>query len=162
MLDQDQIREILPHRGPALLLERVLELEPGVRALGTRRVRPDDPFLEGHFPGRPVMPGAAIIELMAQLAGVLTMRTLPEHMHKEGVALLGLDKARFRRPVFPGDEIAVEISIVQRRDPIWRFEAVATVQGERVADATLLAGLISADANERGLSAHRTGIGRKG
>jgi 3-hydroxymyristoyl/3-hydroxydecanoyl-(acyl carrier protein) dehydratase len=64
--------------------------------------------------------------------------------------------------VFPGDEIAIEIGIIQRRDPIWRFEAVATVEGERVADATLLAGLISADANERGLSAHRTGIGRKG
>ncbi len=161
-LDQEQIREILPHRGPALLIERVLELEPGVRALGTRLIHADDPFLEGHFPGQPVVPGAILIEMMAQMAGVLTMRTLPERMRAEGVALLGLDKARFRHPVFPGAEIAVEIAIVQRRDPIWRFKAVATVGGVRVADATLLAGLTSADASKRGLSAHRTGIGRKG
>jgi len=161
-LEQDEIREILPHRGPALLIERVVALEPGVRALGTRLIHADDPFLEGHFPGQPVVPGAIIIEMMAQMAGVLTMRTLPEHMRAEGVALLGLDRARFRHPVFPGSEIAVEIAILQRRDPIWRFEAVATVGGVRVADATLLAGLTSADASQRGLSAHRTGIGRKG
>ena len=134
MLDQDEIRKILPHRGPALLLERVTELEPGVRARGTRRVRPDDAFLEGHFPDKPVVPGAVIIELMAQLAGVLTMRTLPERMRGEGVALLGLDKARFRRPVVPGDEIVVEIAIGHRRDPIWRFEATATV-GESSTEA---------------------------
>ena len=160
MLDQDQIRQILPHRGPALLLERVLELEPGVRALGTRRIRPDDPFLEGHFPGQPVVPGAAIIEMMAQLAGVLTLRTLPERMRAEGVALLGLDKTRFRRAVFPGDEVTIEVTITQRRDPVWRFDAVVTVGEERVAEASLLAGLITRD--ERGLSVHRTGIGRKG
>jgi len=159
-LDQDQIREILPHRGPALLLERVLELEPGVRARGTRRVSPDDAFLEGHFPGQPVVPGAVIIELMAQMAGVLTMLTLPDRMRGEGVALLGLDNARFRKPVHPGDEIVIEIAIAHRRDPIWRFEATATVGEDRVAEASLLAGLIGREA--RGLSAHRTGIGRKG
>jgi len=160
VLDQDQIRQILPHRGPALLLERVLELEPGVRALGTRRIHPDDPFLEGHFPGQPVVPGAAIIEMMAQLAGVLTLRTLPERMRAEGVALLGLDKTRFRRALFPGDEVTIEVTITQRRDPVWRFDAVVTVGDERVAEASLLAGLITRD--ERGLSVHRTGVGRKG
>jgi len=160
VLDQDQIRQILPHRGPALLLDSVLELEPGVRALGKRRIRPDDPFLEGHFPGQPVVPGAAIIEMMAQMAGVLTLRTLPERMRAEGVALLGLDKTRFRRAVFPGDEVMIEVTITQRRDPVWRFEAVARVGEERVAEASLLAGLITRD--ERGLSVHRTGIGRKG
>lgn len=160
MLDQEQIQEILPHRGPALLIERVIDLEPGVRARGTRLVRPGDPFLEGHFPGQPVVPGAVIIEMMAQMAGVLTLCTLPELMRTEGVALLGLDKARFRRAVFPGDEIAVEVRIAHRRDPVWRFDAVATVGEERVAEASLLAGLITRD--ERGLSAHRSGIGRKG
>jgi len=160
VLDQDQIRQILPHRGPALLLDRVLELEPGVRALGKRRIRPDDPFLEGHFPGQPVVPGAAIIEMMAQMAGVLTLRTLPERMRAEGVALLGLDRTRFRRAVFPGDEVTIEVTITQRRDPVWRFDAVVTVGEERVAEASLLAGLITRD--ERGLSVHRTGIGRKG
>ena len=160
MLDQDQIRQILPHRGPALLLDSVLELEPGVRALGKRRIRPDDPFLEGHFPGQPVVPGAAIIEMMAQMAGVLTLRTLPERMRAEGVALLGLDKTRFRRAVFPGDEVMIEVTITQRRDPVWRFEAVARVGEERVAEALLLAGLITRD--ERGFSVHRTGVGRKG
>ncbi len=157
-LDRAGIEKILPHRGGALILEEVLELEPGARAIGIKRVREGDSFLEGHFPGKPVMPAAAIIELMAQVAGVLTLLTLPERMRGEGVALLGLDKARFRRPIFPGDDLLVEVTIGQRRDPIWRFEAVARVGKEKVADATLLAALMSKD--ERGLSALRSGLGR--
>jgi 3-hydroxyacyl-[acyl-carrier-protein] dehydratase len=157
-LDRSGIEKILPHRGGALILEEVLELKPGERAVGIKRVREDDPFLEGHFPERPVMPAAAIIELMAQVAGVLTLLTLPERMRGEGVALLGLDRARFRRPVFPGDELAVEVTIGQRRDPIWKFDAVARVGAEKVAEAGLLAGLTSKE--ERGLSAQRSGLGR--
>jgi 3-hydroxyacyl-[acyl-carrier-protein] dehydratase len=158
-LDRGGIEKILPHRGGALILEEVLELEPGQRAVGIKRVRADDPFLEGHFPERPVMPAAAIIELMAQVAGVLTLLTIPEHMRKEGVALLGLDKTRFRRPVFPGDEITVEVTIVQRRDPIWKFTAVARVGEEKVAEADLLAGLTSKE--ERALSVLRSDRGRE-
>ena len=158
-LEREQIEQILPHRGPALLLDRVLEVAPGKRAVGFRRIRTGDPFLEGHFPDRPVVPGATIIEMMAQVAGVLTMLTLPERMRGEGVALLGLDRTRFRRPVVPGDDLTVEIEIAHRRDPIWRFDGLARVGEERVVEASLLAGLLSSD---RGLSAHRTGIGRKG
>ena len=149
---------MLPHRDVALILEEVLEVKPGDRAMGLRRVRIGDSFLEGHFPGQPVMPGSAIIECMAQLAGVLTYMTLPDPMRREGVALLGLDRTRFRRPVCPGDDLVIEVSIVQRRDPIWKFRAEARVGDEKVAEALLLAGLLSKE--KRGLSSHRSGQGR--
>jgi 3-hydroxyacyl-[acyl-carrier-protein] dehydratase len=140
--DQDRIRELLQHRGPALLLERVLEVTPGKRAVGLKTVRPGDPFLDGHFPEQPVMPGAAIVECMAQLAGVLTSLTIPEMVKTGGLALLGIDRTRFRRPVFPDETLRIEITIVQRRDPIWKFHCIAWVGEEKAAEATLKAGLL--------------------
>jgi 3-hydroxyacyl-[acyl-carrier-protein] dehydratase len=143
--DQDRIRELLPHRGPALILERVLEVVPGERAVGLKTVRPEDEFLEGHFPGRPVMPGAAIVECMAQLAHVLTSLTIPKTVKTGGLALLGIDRTRFRRPVFPGETIRIEITIIQRRDPIWKFHGVAWVDEEKAAETTLKGGLLDSE-----------------
>ncbi len=143
-LDQARIRELLPHRGAALLLERVIEVVPGKRAVGFKTVRAEDRFLEGHFPGQPVMPGAAIVECMAQLAGVLTTLTIPKTVSTGGLALLGIDRTRFRRPVFPDETLRIEITILQRRDPIWKFHAIAWVGKEKAAEATLKAGLLSA------------------
>lgn len=153
-MDQDRIAEVLPHRPPALLIERITEVKPGEYAVGFKDVHPDDPFLEGHFPGRPLMPGAAIIECMAQVAGVLTHATAPEAVKASGMALLGIDKTRFRRAVHPGDSLRIEVRIVQRRDPVWRFQAYAWVGDEKAAEALLIAGLTSK--GEWGLSAART------
>jgi 3-hydroxyacyl-[acyl-carrier-protein] dehydratase len=142
-LDQDGIRELIPHRGSALILERVTEAKPADYAIGFKTVREDDPFLEGHFPGQPVMPGVAIIECMAQLAGVLTHVTIPEEIQTGEIMLLGLDRARFRRPVLPGETLRLKVRIVHRRDPLWKFECVAWVGEEKAAEALIKAGLAS-------------------
>lgn len=159
LMDLDRLCEVLPHRPPALLIERVTEVKPGEYAVGLKEVRPGDSFLEGHFPGLPVMPGAAIIECMAQVAGVLTQATAPEAVSESGMALLGIDKTRFRRAVFPGDTLRIEVRVLQRRDPVWKFQARASVGDERAAEALLVAGLTSK--GQWGLSASRTKPGDK-
>jgi 3-hydroxymyristoyl/3-hydroxydecanoyl-(acyl carrier protein) dehydratase len=153
--DQARIRELLPHRGAALLLERVVEVVPGKRAVGLKTIRAGDRFLDGHFPGQPVMPGAAIVECMAQLAGVLTALTIPKTVSRGGLALLGIDRTRFRRPVFPDETLRIEITVLQRRDPVWKFHGIAWVGEEKAAEGTLKAGLLS-DKGAWSLSSERS------
>lgn len=130
-----QIMEILPHRHPFLLIDTIEEVETGVRALGKKCVTVNEPFFAGHFPGNPVMPGVLIMEALAQV-GAVAMLSLPE-MKGKTAYFAGIDKARFRRKVVPGDVLMLETSIIKVKGPIGIGRAVATVDGKKVAEAEL-------------------------
>lgn len=133
-----QIQEILqrlPHRYPILLVDRVLELEPGQRVVALKNVSANEPHFQGHFPGLPIMPGVLILEAMAQ-AGAIAMLSLPENEGKIGL-FAGLDKVRFRRQVTPGDQLRLEVQIVQSRGRLGKGEGRAYVDGQLAAEAEL-------------------------
>lgn len=136
MIDRDALQEILPHRPPMLLVDAIVELEPGKRAVGVRRVTGED--CAGHFPGHPVMPGVKIAEALAQVAAVVFLGEDTTHRGRP-VYLAGLDRFRFRRPVRPGEEIRLEVRVEQARRAVVRFTAEATVGGQRVANGEILA-----------------------
>jgi 3-hydroxyacyl-[acyl-carrier-protein] dehydratase len=134
ILDVNDIRRILPHRYPFLLVDRIVELE-AERIVGIKNVTVNEPFFNGHFPDFPVMPGVLIVEAMAQTAGALAMQTLGLGAKSELVYFMTIDRARFRRPVRPGDVLRMPVKVLRRRGPVWRFEGQAFV-GERLcADA---------------------------
>ena len=134
-LDRAEIEAILPHREPFLLIDEVVELEPGARVVARKAVRPDEWYLTGHFPGRPVMPGVLIVEAMAQTGAVAV---LAEEENRGKTALFaGIDDCRFKRIVEPGDELELTCEIDRLRGPIGRGKAEARVDGELAARATL-------------------------
>lgn len=130
-----EIMDIIPHRYPFLLIDSIEELEPGVRAVGKKCVSVNEPFFQGHFPGNPVMPGALIIEALAQ-AGAVAMLSQPEWKGKTAY-FAGIDKARFRRKVTPGDVLILETEIVKIKGPVGIGRAKATVDGVTAAEAEL-------------------------
>ena len=135
ILSRAQIEEILPHRDPFLLLDEIVELEPGVRAVARKRVRDDEWYLAGHFPGRPIMPGVLIVEAMAQTGAVAV---LAEEENRGKLALFaGIDGVRFKRIVEPGDELELTCELERVRGPIGRGKARATVDGELAARGVL-------------------------
>jgi 3-hydroxyacyl-[acyl-carrier-protein] dehydratase len=135
VLGRREIEEILPHRDPFLLLDEVIELEAGVRVLARKRVREDEWYLAGHFPGRPIMPGVLIVEAMAQTGAVAV---LADEANRGKLALFaGIDDVRFKRIVEPGDELELECRLERVRGPIGRGKATATVDGELAARGTL-------------------------
>ncbi|MDQ7089141.1 MAG: 3-hydroxyacyl-ACP dehydratase FabZ [Methylococcales bacterium] len=138
-LDNLQIQEFLPHRYPFLLVDRVLECEPNVRLLGLKNVTYNEPFFQGHFPKEPIMPGVLILEALAQGTGLLASATEPEKLGK-GMTyyLAGIDKARFKRRVSPGDQLMLEITYLRRKRNIWSFACRAEVDGEFVASANIM------------------------
>ena len=138
-LDIEQIIEAIPHRYPFLMIDRVLDLVRDKSAIGLKNVSINESYFQGHFPRRPVMPGVLIIEAMAQTAAVLVVKTLGPEMAGKLVYFMSLDDCRFRRPVFPGDQLFVHVTKKHRRRNVWKFEAAAKVDGETVAEATYAA-----------------------
>jgi len=136
ILDIEEIRQILPHRYPMLLVDRILELE-AERIVGIKNVTVNEPFFQGHFPDFPVMPGVLIIEAMAQVAGVLVLKGMPDRAGKL-VLLAGVDNARFRRQVLPGDQLRIEMKVVKKKASVAKMQGVATVDGAVVAEVEVL------------------------
>ncbi len=138
-LDIEQIIEAIPHRYPFLMIDRVVDVVPDVSAVGLKNVSINESYFQGHFPRRPVMPGVLIIESMAQTAAVLVVKTLGPAMAGKLVYFMSVNECRFRRPVFPGDQLFVHVVKKRKRRNVWKFEAVAKVDGEVAAQATYAA-----------------------
>lgn len=134
-LEAADIMGIIPHRYPFLLVDRIVELEPGRRAVGLKAVTANEPQFTGHFPGRPIMPGVLMVEALAQTAGVAVM-TLPEYRGKLGL-FAGIDDCRFRRMVIPGDTLRLEVNVEKLRGMFGRVRGIASVDGEVAVEATL-------------------------
>jgi 3-hydroxyacyl-[acyl-carrier-protein] dehydratase len=138
-LDLQQIMVYLPQRYPFLLIDRVLEHTPGGEIVAIKNVTFNEPFFQGHFPARPIMPGVLIIEAMAQAAGVLAFRTAGvEPTENSTFYFVGIDNARFRAPVVPGDQLVLKARVERRIRTIWRFQTEASVDGKVVASATMM------------------------
>jgi len=137
-LDRDAIMRIIPHRPPFLFVDRITAIEES-RIVGTLQVTGDEWFFPGHFPGRPVMPGVLILECMAQAAGILVFRTLGKRPDDKSVYYYaGIDNARFKRPVEPGDQLVIEVAILGSKRGIWKFGCTARVADNLVAEADIL------------------------
>lgn len=138
-MDIHKVLEHLPQRFPILMIDRVLECEPGKRILALKNVSANEPYFPGHFPHRPVMPGVLILESMAQAAGILVFRTLGSKPDDKSVYYYaGIDNARFKRPVEPGDQLKVEVQILGSKRGIWKFGCTARVGETLVAEADIL------------------------
>jgi len=135
-MDIQAIREILPHRYPMLLVDRIEELE-AERIVGIKNVTVTEPFFSGHFPDYPVMPGVLIVEAMAQVAGVLVLSQIPDRKNKL-VLLAGVDGAKFRKPVRPGDQLRIEMKLSKRKKSMAKMSGIASVDGVVVAEAEML------------------------
>jgi len=136
MMTVNDIMKFLPHRYPFLLVDRIVELQPGVSAKGIKNVTINEPFFQGHFPGQPIMPGVVVIEAMAQVAGVMAFRSGVEG---GSVYFMSIDNAKFRRPIVPGDQVMMEIKVLKRRGNVWKFSGTATVEGKLVSEAEFTA-----------------------
>ena len=152
MFGAKEIQETLPHRYPFLLVDRILEMELGRRVVGIKSVTINEPFFPGHFPGHPIMPGVLILEAMAQVGGFLLMRSLDSKAEKKVMYFTGIDKAKFRRPVVPGDQIRFEIGILQLRRQVCRMRGEAFVEGKLVAEAELSSVVVDRDPGEQAAS----------
>jgi beta-hydroxyacyl-ACP dehydratase FabZ len=137
MLNIIDIMKLLPHRYPMLLVDRILELEDGKRIVGLKNVTANEQFFQGHFPGAPVMPGVLIVEAMAQCSAVLFLKDL-EDRERKLFLFGGVDKARFRKPVIPGDQLIMECTVLQRRASTVKVRGEAKVDGHIVAEAEML------------------------
>ena len=142
IMDIEQVMQYLPHRYPFLLIDRVAELELGKSITAIKNVTINEPFFAGHFPGAPVMPGVLILEAMAQAAGILSFKTKNYTPEQVGIIYFaGIDKARFKKPVKPGDQLVLKAEIVREMRGIWKYAGRAEVDGALVAEAELMATL---------------------
>lgn len=135
-IDVLEVMELIPHRPPFLMIDKVEDIVQHQSATGVKNVTIDEPFFAGHFPSRPVLPGVLIIEAMAQTAGVLVIETLGEEERGKLVYFMTIDSARFRKPVVPGDQLRLEVHVQRHRGPVWKFSGEAKVDGQVVAEAT--------------------------
>ena len=136
-LDILQIQEFLPHRYPFLLVDKVIECTPGVSLVGVKNVTYNEPFFQGHFPQKPIMPGVLILEALAQATGLLASETAGDELDGMIYYLVGIDKAKFKRPVVPGDQLMLLVQFVKSKRNIWAFECRAEVDGDFVASAEI-------------------------
>lgn len=134
-----EILRLLPHDYPFFFVDRVIELEPEERIVCLKNVTMNEPYFQGHFPGRPIMPGVLLVEAMAQAGGVLVLHSHGEEYAGRNVYFLGMDRVRFRKVVRPGDQVEVEARVLRRRGPVWKFQCKCQVEGELVAEADLMA-----------------------
>ncbi len=139
IMDINDIMKILPHRYPFLLVDKIVELEPGVKCVGIKNVSMNEPFFQGHFPNQPVMPGVLIIEALAQVAGIMAYTASDEETKKKISYFLSIDNARFRKPVVPGDQLILNIETTLRKRGIWGVRAKAFVGDTLVTEADLKA-----------------------
>ena len=144
-LDINGIMSLIPHRYPFLLIDRLENIVPGESATGIKNVTINEPFFQGHFPGKPVMPGVLIIEAMAQTAGALVMYSMGKSAENHIVYFMSIDDARFRKPIVPGDTIHIHVSKKQSRGNVWKFSGEAKVGDTLMAEATYSAMIVEKD-----------------
>lgn len=142
IMDVNQIMNVLPHRYPFLLVDRVVEHDPGKRIVALKNVTINEPFFPGHFPGHPVMPGVLIIEAMAQVGGILAYLASGDDSRNKACYFGAIDDAKFRKPVVPGDQLRLEVDVITCKRGIWVIAAKAFVEGKLVTEATLKATLV--------------------
>ncbi len=135
----ERIMEMIPHRYPFLMIDKIIDMALGEYAIGVKNVSINEPHFQGHFPEKPVMPGVLIIEAMAQTSAVLVVETLGKASEGKLVYFMSIDEARFRKPVVPGDSMHIRVDKQQSRRNVWKFACVATVDGAKVADAVICA-----------------------
>jgi len=143
-MDVRWIQSVLPHRYPMLMVDRVLELEPGKRITAVKSVSMNEPYFQGHFPGQPVVPGVLLIEGMAQAGGILLLHGVEDRSQKL-LYFMSIERARFRRPVVPGDQLRYEVEILRMRSSTCKLQGRATVDGELVAEAVCMSAMIDRD-----------------
>ena len=141
-LDVIEIMKLIPHRYPFLMIDKVVDIVMGETAVGEKAVTVSEPHFQGHFPGRPIMPGVLIVEAMAQTAGVLVVHSLGKGAMDKLVYFMTIDSARFRKPVVPGDMLRIHVTRKQSRGAVWKFDGEAKVDGTLVAEATFTAMIV--------------------
>ncbi len=141
-LGLERIKQMIPHREPFLMIDRAVDVIAGESAVGVKQVTGGEDYFRGHFPARPLMPGVIIIETMAQTAAVLVVHTLGPSAEGKLVYFMSVEKARFRKPVVPGDELRVLVRCQRRRGEVWKFDGIASVGDTRVAEATFTAMIV--------------------
>jgi len=138
-MDILEIMQVLPHRYPLLLVDRILEMEPGKRIVGLKNVSINEPYFQGHFPGFPLMPGVYILEALAQVGGILMIKSLGLEVGKYAVVFAGIDDARFKKPVYPGDQLILELEVITLKKSLSKMKGTAKVDNQVVAEAILYA-----------------------
>lgn len=137
MMDIKDIQNLLPHRYPFLLVDRIIQMETGTKAVGIKNVTINEEFFQGHFPNHPIMPGVLIIEALAQVAGILALHS--GAVTGKAVYFLSIERAKFRKPVVPGDQLKLEVSILQQRGNVWKFSGNAFVEDKIAAESEFTA-----------------------
>ncbi len=146
--DVNRVMELLPHRYPMLLIDKIRDMKGCESAVGIKNVTINDPYFQGHFPGHPVFPGVLIVEAMAQTAGALVIHGTSGDAGEKVVYFMAIDKAKFRKPVVPGDQLELHVSKLQNRGPVWKFRGIAKVDGVVVAEADYAAMIRDAENDE--------------
>ena len=144
ILDSNGIQKILPHRYPFLMVDAILEMERLKRVVGVKNVSINEAYFQGHFPGKPIMPGVLVIEAMAQTGGLLLLQEVPDR-EKKLLYFVAVDDARFRRPVVPGEQLRLEVRVISWRGDFCKLKGKATVNGELAAEATLMCKMVDRD-----------------